>query len=343
MGINNIHHGGMDMRLRDFREGLGSTEEIPGMETTPAPAADAIAPVLIRGIVAGMIVSADNSLLNLAEKYNLHQIYRLLRTFQKLLISSFLFFLGVLPSVLSFLSLLFHTYAFNFTSPKSDDYAPPPSSSAAGADAGVARALAQLLVILNDIPVSSRKYELVRSLAELLIDENHRQGFESLQELNRHVLSAAFARSLGRLESAASEMDPSGRFSRCGSGIGLADFGLGRVFRVVRGAGEVFWGRFMSRAGGRCEYSAEKMAAELLWLAQKMASCGIAEEAVCRWASASNVASLGLSAEPRLQGSLIKISGTLAPLVHVDCIFRPRLTLSTGWGGPHRIRMCLAH
>ncbi|KAL4323481.1 hypothetical protein GQ457_11G002220 [Hibiscus cannabinus] len=54
--------------------------------------------------------------------------------------------------------------------------------------------------------------------------------------------------------------------------------------------------------------SAEKLAVELLWLAEKMVACGFGEEAVERWASASNLASLSLLAEPRLQGSLVKVS-----------------------------------
>ena len=65
--------------------------------------------------------------------------------------------------------------------------------------------------------------------------------------------------------------------------------------------------------------SAEKLAAELLWLAQKLAACGFKEEAVDMWASASNLACLSLSAEPRLQGSLVKVSGMfpiLLPLLN---------------------------
>ncbi|KAK7825652.1 hypothetical protein CFP56_032930 [Quercus suber] len=57
--------------------------------------------------------------------------------------------------------------------------------------------------------------------------------------------------------------------------------------------------------------SGEKLAAELLWLAQKLVACGCAEEAVSKWAVASNLAWLGLWAQPRLQGSLVKISAFL--------------------------------
>ena len=95
-------------------------------------------------------------------------------------------------------------------------------------------------------------------------------------------------------------------------GCGQVEYRLNRVLRAVRSAGDVAW----SRVGWRREevsregISAEKLAAELLWLAQKMEACGSGEEAVCLWASASNLARLALYAEPRLQGSLVKVSGT---------------------------------
>ncbi|KAJ1396505.1 hypothetical protein SESBI_32429 [Sesbania bispinosa] len=42
-----------------------------------------------------------------------------------------------------------------------------------------------------------------------------------------------------------------------------------------------------------------------------MADCGCAEEAVRRWAAASNLGGLALSADPRLQSSLLKLSAFL--------------------------------
>lgn len=95
-------------------------------------------------------------------------------------------------------------------------------------------------------------------------------------------------------------------------GSGRLDYGLNRVLRAVRTAGDAAWANIgwrrvkVSREGT----SSEKLAAELLWLAQKMEACGTSEEAVGLWASASNLAWLSLYAEPRLQGSLVKVSGT---------------------------------
>ncbi|XP_022744453.1 uncharacterized protein LOC111295280 [Durio zibethinus] len=83
-----------------------------------------------------------------------------------------------------------------------------------------------------------------------------------------------------------------------------------RTVRSVRGGVWTKVGRGredVNRSGN----SAEKLAAELLWLAQKLSACGFVEEAVDQWASASNLAWLSLSAEPRLQGSLVKVSAFL--------------------------------
>ncbi len=166
---------------------------------------------------------------------------------------------------------------------------------------------------MNDIPVSSRKYEVVRSLAERLIDENNKEGIETLREVNRAALSLAFARTLSQLEAAVVHQgSPDERAVGDGSGGSVSghsvEYRLSRVLRAVRLFG--ISGSRRSPAGmSRSEVSAEKMAAELLWLAQKLAACGCAEEAISRWAVASNLAWLALCAEPRLQGSLVKISG----------------------------------
>ncbi|KAK6156813.1 hypothetical protein DH2020_011061 [Rehmannia glutinosa] len=197
----------------------------------------------------------------------------------------------------------------NSKSTRDDTY----SASIGGGDSGVSRALSQLLLIMNDIPVSSRKYEVVRSLAEKLIDENLLEGNRALREVNCAVLSAAFSRSLSQIEAAVVEQ---GRRSGgdFGGDVAASDFHISnRASRLVKGVryyGRAAWRyaksrREMSRSGS----SAEKLAAEVLWLAQKMAASGCVEEAVCKWASASNLAWLGLSAEPRLQGNLVKASG----------------------------------
>ncbi|KAJ6370255.1 hypothetical protein OIU76_028515 [Salix suchowensis] len=265
------------------------------METSPIT----IAPLLIRNIATAIFIFADKSLLTLAQKH------KLLEQIRYLLVTSFLFFLRLLPSLFPSLNPSSdqdhdnHNIQYHPLRPlKTENYLP---SSGYG-DSGIARALTQLLSIVNDIPVSSRKYEIVRSLAEKIIDDNHRENNEALREVNRGVLSAAFSRTLSQLEAAMMEIGHDG--SENG---GLR---TGPVLKAVRAVGDGSWAR-SGRGREGVDRSGEKLAAELLWLGQKLSACGCGEEAVWRWASASNLARLALSAEARLQGSLVKVSGFL--------------------------------
>ncbi|XP_050364570.1 uncharacterized protein LOC126783192 [Argentina anserina] len=180
-----------------------------------------------------------------------------------------------------------------------------------GSDTAIARALSQLLSIVNDIPVSSRKYQVVQSLAENVIHDNQREDVESLRQVNRTVLSTAFSRTLSQLVAAATlEQQQHGG----GGGGDIAGLDPGHqhhhwVVRAVRSVADVVWTKRVSSSGSRS--SAEKLAAELLWLAETLASCGFCEESVRRWASACTLARLSLSAEPRLQASLVKLSALL--------------------------------
>ncbi|KAK2662971.1 hypothetical protein Ddye_001545 [Dipteronia dyeriana] len=265
-----------------------------------------IAPLLLRNLITSIFIFADKSLFNLSQKYKLLEIIRYL------LVSAFLFFLRLIPSLFHSISQDYYNYAFN--PPKFEiDNAPVPVS---GADSGISRALSQLLSIVGDIPVNSPKYQVVRTLADRLIDDNHGENVQSLHEINRVVLSVAFSRTLGRLEAAVVELGRD-QVGDCGGavwGYGPVQYGLSRVFRVLRSVGEgvVGLGRDQQDVMKRpCEGSAQKLAAELLWLAQKMSACGFGDEAVTKWASASNLASLALSVDPRLQGSLVKVSAFL--------------------------------
>lgn len=259
-----------------------------------------ISPLLLRNLITSIFIYADKSLLCLAKRYKSLELLRYL------LITSFLFFLRLLPSLVPRRAEKeTQTYPVKF--PQNDAHVPP-TCPGAGGDSSIARALSQLLSIANDIPVSSRKYEVVRSLADRIVEENNREGFGPLREVNRTVLSAAFGRTLAQLEAAVLDErreragDESG-----GDGGGGFEFGrLNRVLKAVRSfrVGKVREGA--NRSGGG---SAEKLAAELLWLAQKLAACGFVDEAVKKWAAASNLAWLAVSAEPRLQGSLVKLSG----------------------------------
>lgn len=267
-----------------------------------------ISPLLLRNLLTSIFIYADKSLLNLGEKYKLFQFLRYL------LVSSFIFFIRLLPTLFlnpSHEKNYDYNYSLKFS--KADE-----KISAYGnykGDSSIARALSQLLSIMNGIPVSSRKYEIVRSLAEKLIDDNLKEGSPILQEVNCTALSAAFSRTLSQLEARAAVMDEDvdhsgGVNGDTNDGTKRDYYKLSRVLRAVWYCGEAAWSRLgKSDQLNRSWKSAEKLSAELLWLAQKLAKSGSVEEAVHKWASSSKLAWLALSAEPRLQGSLLKVSG----------------------------------
>ncbi|XP_049389461.1 uncharacterized protein LOC125853764 [Solanum stenotomum] len=266
-----------------------------------------IAPLLLRNLLTSAFIFADKPFILLAERY------KLLETIRYFLISAFLFFLRLLPSLFPCLNPSGENYGYPLKPKEGEIYSPV--SASGRAESGISRALTQVLSIVNDIPVSSRKYEVVRSLAERLIDENLLEGNEALREVNCAALSAAFTRTLSQLESAMVAEEGggvSGLVSGGGRDGGYYVGKLSRGLRAIRYYGNVVWQRGRARNQmSQFGCSAEKLAAELLWLAQKMEACGCVDEAVYMWASASHVAWLALSAEPRLQGSLVKVSAFL--------------------------------
>ncbi|KAM7478974.1 hypothetical protein LguiA_027187 [Lonicera macranthoides] len=275
------------------------------MESSPTT----LSPLLLKNLITSLFIYGDKALVNLGEKYKLLQLIRYI------LISTFVFFLRLLPSLFPYLSPSEDNYSYS-KPPKSKSDAHSPPFPGAG-DSGIARALSQLLSIVNEIPVSSRKYEIVRSLTEKIIDDNLLEGNEALREVNCAALSAAFSKTLSQLEARVGSLDhdrvePAGDETNTNR-PNRVYYGMNQVFRAVWYCGDVFWTRFR-RSGEELSgpgSSAEKLSAEMLWLAQKLAACGCAEEAVCRWAAAAKLAWLSLSAEPRLQGSLVKVSAFL--------------------------------
>ena len=54
---------------------------------------------------------------------------------------------------------------------------------------------------------------------------------------------------------------------------------------------------------------AEKFATELLWIAEKLLANGWMEDAIEQWSSAPSLAELSLYASPKVQKSLVRLSG----------------------------------
>ncbi|CAN8251681.1 unnamed protein product [Cochlearia groenlandica] len=252
----------------------------------------AVIPQLLRNIIIAVVVFADESLLQISANSKLLEKLRLF------LVACFLFFLRSVPSVIPFAN----PRGFKLTAEKTKKNL---EIGDCAAESGIGRAIWQLLSAMNEIPVNSRKYEVVRSLAEKLIEENHRENSNILLDLNRRVLNASFRRTLNRLEIVVerNRKDTSEPVRR----------GLNRVVRAaVRVVGDGFtgWGEEEETADQSAE-TAEKFAAELIWLAEKMVGYGFVDEAVEKWASASDLARLALWSEPRLQCSLVQISALL--------------------------------
>lgn len=210
-------------------------------------------------------------------------------------------------ALLSLLLLPFSPALPNLHSSPSLPHLQSSSPAADGTSApGPARALAHVLSLVARVPVASRKYELVRSLAERFLDDNLRLGAAAgLDELNRDALSAAFCRTLRLLEA-----DTAAAVSTASP----ADRSLDVIFGAVKSGVRRFAaaalvpeeGKVVGVGGGE---SAEKLAAEALWLAQKMAQSGAAAEAVARWGAAARLGRLSLAADPRLQVAFVRVSG----------------------------------
>ncbi|XP_047318445.1 uncharacterized protein LOC124921786 [Impatiens glandulifera] len=250
-----------------------------------------IGPLLLRNIITSIFIFIDRYLLPLTTKFKFLHILR------SLFISSFLFFLRLLPSLFPCLD---PSSSSSSSSQTHLDYPPPiPPPETTDLNSGIARALTQLLAIVSNLPVNSRKYEVVRSLTDRLLDENLQVGSEALRQVNCSVLSMAFTRTLRLLDAAVW-----GEVGEAGEDY----WSLNRVMKSVKQYGAKLINEEQDRFNAS---SAEKVAAELLWLAERMAACGCVQKAVSNWGSATRLARMALSVQPRLQGSLVKISAFL--------------------------------
>lgn len=148
-----------------------------------------------------------------------------------------------------------------------------------------------MLSVVSLLPVSSRKYEIVRSLADRLLDENLR--FDA--ELNQSVLADAFSQTVGRLEAT----------------VASDEWGL--VGAAVKKGMKRWWPAVMvSNMAGVEAFDgakAEKLASELVWIGEKMAACGAVGEAVVRWGAATGLGHRAVAADARLQVALVRVTG----------------------------------
>ncbi|KAI3933714.1 hypothetical protein MKW92_052580 [Papaver armeniacum] len=160
-----------------------------------------------------------------------------------------------------------------------------------GDSTSVSRALTQILSIINEIPVSSRKYELLRSLAEKLIEDNLKVGSDVLRDINCTVLSSAFAKTLQQLESAVLEEVKE---------------------TTLIGSSEHRLDRFCIQFGHIANERGHGLMKRQVFLNRMLGQLRSLQLSCFGWLKrSSRLAWLSISVEPRVQGSLVKISAFL--------------------------------
>ncbi|KAK2973666.1 hypothetical protein RJ640_029679 [Escallonia rubra] len=194
------------------------------------------------------------------------------------------------------------------------------------------RALSHTLTLLNEIPATSRKYQFAVAMADKIVDQNAREGNVELLHINRVALSLAFSRTSGLLYrslQSGQTVDNSGTWtSRLLNSIPLGSYVASYVKVISSILPSAITGTFLSQNQRQLalaskeradDVAAEKHAQELLWITNKMRSCDAVDEAVLQWSLASGLCSLSLTANPRVQGFIVKISALLLrDLIHAN-------------------------
>ena len=158
----------------------------------------------------------------------------------------------------------------------------------------------QVLSLVNDVPVTARKYDFVVSIAERILDDNAYSGSSTLQHINRAALSSAFSRTSEKLRlSLQNSRD---------SDDEIAAWPICLLKRLLAAANLRNQHPPPVRNREELDLESEKLAQELLWIANKMRLCESLEGAVMRWSLDIGLSSLSVTANPRSQGPLIKIS-----------------------------------
>ncbi|KAL2607745.1 hypothetical protein R1flu_026318 [Riccia fluitans] len=203
--------------------------------------------------------------------------------------------------------------------------------SSGGGSSGMVQALLQILALVNELPASSMKYNFARNLAEQILAENarHGQGFECV---NRMALSAGFQRTLGILHGTLAgvhreqevetvcslPMKVIRMLSSAGMALPLPApfshmrmtlFG-GLVGSIMQSGDQVYQSSRVVYDDNRSMMS-EKLAQELLWLAQKLSEYSALEEGIIQWSSSNLLATMAVSSSPRVQRSLVRLSALL--------------------------------
>ncbi|KAK8529684.1 hypothetical protein V6N12_060460 [Hibiscus sabdariffa] len=182
----------------------------------------------------------------------------------------------------------------------------------------------EVLALLNEIPASSRKYQFTMAMADKIMEDNARHGHWALLHVNRTALASSFTRTSTLLHRCLQlQTSPLGGYgdswhmrafnaiplsSYVASYVKAAAMCFNAVFSLFDTATVRYWGRDCNRDR---EIMTEKLAQELLWVTNKLGCYGGVNEALVQWSLASGLATLSLTANPRVQGSIVKISAFL--------------------------------
>ncbi|GMJ12997.1 hypothetical protein like AT3G19920 [Hibiscus trionum] len=182
----------------------------------------------------------------------------------------------------------------------------------------------QVLALLNEIPASSRKFQFTMAMADKIMEDNARNGHWALLLVNRTALASSFARTSALLHRCLkSQTSPSGDYSDSWHmrAINAVPFSscmasymkvITMCFNTAISWFDTATVRYQRRDyTGDQEIMAEKLAQVLLWLTNKLSCYGDVNEALVQWSFASGLASLSLTASPRVQGSIVEISAFL--------------------------------
>ncbi|KAJ4961838.1 hypothetical protein NE237_021748 [Protea cynaroides] len=186
----------------------------------------------------------------------------------------------------------------------------------------IGRALTHIFALMNEIPATSRKYQFALAMADKIVDENAREGHDELQEINRTALSFAFARTSNLLYRSLQnnqEVEIATWPSRMLNALPLGSYlvsGLSFCLKLssffpTGGVDTCQSERRRQLAEDSESVMAEKLAQELLWITNKLRASAAVEEALFQWSYASGLASLSLTANPRIQGLIVKITAIL--------------------------------
>ncbi|KAI5072133.1 hypothetical protein GOP47_0012239 [Adiantum capillus-veneris] len=207
--------------------------------------------------------------------------------------------------------------------------------SSPSSESGVMRrALFQVLGLVNDTPASSDKYQFARALAERLISKNRVKGDDILWETNKAALEAAFSRTVDLLTLSLEELHHQQELKE-GSwfwalihsvflkNVGLFQQRLSlefigtcihnvlyRAAKPIKATAELPPVQSSTSSVRRSNVSAtaEKLAQELLWVTEKLKDCSSLSEPIRRWGAMHCLAKLSLSADPRIQACLLRVS-----------------------------------